>query len=307
LVDSPTGGAGLAINRRGDAVRVGEGYSLVRGAGCDSGPAGPGSPGTDECVAWSHALEAGVLFAPAWRDVCGRDDLRAWVTLDFKSGIEVWLLDTADGSVVEVIDVPGEFLRGPVLGVADAGGNYWILPQESELRRIDAVDHTVRTITVPERIGEDYVGNSFDSLTIDRDGYIYACDRAVKRFDPIAETWDAAWVEPRDEVDSSHRGCIADPDRDVLWVIVSLNVDELAAVDRTTLQTVDWIKADGAYAVTVDDDGMLWVARSTELARIDPATHEKIDSFGKDESGFEYLSSTANDFSGRTSLAAGVR
>ena len=101
-------------------------------------------------------------------------------------------------------------------------------------------------------------------MTVDSDGYVWACSYDVARFDPETETWKTA-------MGVGGGGCCMGDGAGKVW----LANDPLVAVDTTTLAVVGMIDIPSyAHGVSIDFDGFVWGVTLYEpyAYKADPAT-----------------------------------
>jgi hypothetical protein len=296
------------VTARGDVLADGfRAFALIEGQGCVD------PPGEDACIAWR--IETGDrvgLSAAAWSELCGTPDASAWAmrtsgdpTADV---VEVVALAAADGATKVVTELSDEgdlgvgWVAGRFYGASDAAGNYWVMPDQLHLFRIDPSGGI-------EDWGEPtaHVGTG---LTIDADGFVYRCAAQVSRLDRTRGEWISGWANPDRADDGAARpaGCLADPDRDVLWLVgEGPSGAHVWGLRRDTLDLSGHaLDLPGAESVSVDDEGMLWVFTPTMAQRVDPDSGEVLVTFDAAQHGLEWIAA-GFDATGRTAFAAGAR
>jgi hypothetical protein len=221
--------------------------------------------GTDECVLWHTPYvvdsQRPVAWAPGtWnQSTCSFDNEDVWTaTGTYASGIDVYLHDGENGmqlgsAHIAEMQFDGYGIYG---GAVDGEGNFWgTMLGGILLARVDKETFQYQVWPVPI---------SSYGMTVDSDGYVWACSYDVGRFDPETETWQTAMGV------GGGGGCMGDGAGKV-W----LANDPLVAVDTTTLQVVGMIDIPSyAHGVSIDFDGFVWGVTLYEpyAYKADPAT-----------------------------------
>ncbi len=205
--------------------------------------------GTDECVLWHTPYtvdsQRPVAWAPGtWNPAtCAYDNEDVWTaTGTFASGIDVYLHDGETGSQLGAAHVPEMQFDGYGIygGAVDGEGNFWGTMLGGQwLVRVDREDFTHEVWPVPV---------SSYGMTVDSDGYVWACAYDVGRFDPETESWTTAMGV------GGQGGCMGDGNGKI-W----LANNPLVAIDTQTLAVVDTIPIPSyAHGVSIDFDGFVW-------------------------------------------------
>jgi hypothetical protein len=205
--------------------------------------------GSDECVLWHvpYAVESQrpVAWAPGqWNQaLCAYENEDVWTaTGSNAAGIDVYLHDGENGMQLGSAHIPELQFDGYGIygGAVDAQGNFWGTGLGGILLiRVDRMTFEHRTWPVPV---------SSYGMTVDSDGYVWACSYDVGRFDPATEMWQTATGV------GGSGGCMGDG-AGKIW----LAADPLVAVDTATLAVVDTIDIPSyAHGVSIDFDGFVW-------------------------------------------------
>lgn len=225
----------------------------------------------EECRAWSLPLDYEAQYGVAWTPgtldgrTCKYEDQKVW-TLGMRPDqtVEALLVDGDSGAIAGSTQLPGfpPLNYGLYLGAAvDAAGNLWTAWKYLDVMLV-RVDHsTMDVLSWPAPL------NAF-ALTVGRSGYVFTCGEDVARFDPVTETWDAAFGV------NGVRGCIED-DAGRLWVTAYNAGSLLVALDVETLGIVESFPVTPAFnvqGVAIDFDGHLWGLAWDEAYRIEMGT-----------------------------------
>lgn len=221
--------------------------------------------GQDECVLWHTPFtvesQRPVAWAPGvWnQQTCSYDNEDVWTaTGTYDAGINVFLLDGDTGGQLGMAHVAEMQFDGYGIygGAVDGEGNFWgTMLGGILLVRVDRDDFSYQVWPVP---------TSSYGMTVDSDGYVWACSYDVARFDPETETWQTAMGV------GGSGGCMGDGNGKV-W----LASDPLVAVDTTTLAVVGTIDIPSyAHGVSIDFDGYVWGVTLNEpyAYKADPVT-----------------------------------
>ncbi|MBK8234398.1 MAG: hypothetical protein IPK74_02470 [Deltaproteobacteria bacterium] len=222
--------------------------------------------GQDECVLWHVPYQTEsqrpVAWAPGtWNaQTCAYDNEDVWTaTGSSAAGIDVYLHDGDTGTQLGMAHI-GEMTfdgYGIYGGAVDGEGNFWgTMLGGILLTRVDKLtfDHQVWPVPI-----------SSYGMTVDSDGFVWACSFDVARFDPESQTWQTAMGV------GGSGGCMGDG-AGKIW----LASDPLVAVDTTTLAVVDTIDIPSyAHGVSVDFDGYVWGVTLQEpyAYKADPTSH----------------------------------
>jgi hypothetical protein len=224
--------------------------------------------GSDECVAWhtpmAYASQRPVAWAPGeWnQSTCEYDKQMLWTAgspgMGQAGGADIILLDGETGAIANSVFVSEVNYDGyGVYGAAvDGVGNFWGTQLGGQiLIFVDKETFQYKTWPVPV---------SSYGMTVDSDGFVWACAYDVGRFDPATELWQTAMGV------GGSGGCMADLSG-TLW----LANDPLVGVDTTTLavvQTVDLPQY--VHGVSIDFDGNVWGVslQAPEAYKVNPAT-----------------------------------
>ncbi len=222
--------------------------------------------GQDECVLWHVPYQTEsqrpVAWAPGtWNaQTCAYDNEDVWTaTGSSAAGIDVYLHDGDTGMQLGMAHI-GEMTfdgYGIYGGAVDGEGNFWgTMLGGILLTRVDKLtfDHQVWPVPI-----------SSYGMTVDSDGFVWACSFDVARFDPESQTWQTAMGV------GGSGGCMGDG-AGKIW----LASDPLVAVDTTTLAVVDTIDIPSyAHGVSVDFDGYVWGVTLQEpyAYKADPTSH----------------------------------
>ncbi|MBC8070597.1 MAG: hypothetical protein IAG13_19855, partial [Deltaproteobacteria bacterium] len=222
--------------------------------------------GSDECVLWHTPYQTDsqrpVAWAPGtWNpSSCGFDDEDVWsATGGYAVGIDVHLFDGDDGSEIGSAHIPEANFDGYGIygGAVDGAGNFWgTMLSGVLLVFVDKETFEHKTWPVPV---------ASYGMTVDSDGYVWACGYDIGRFDPMTETWATAMGV------GGSGGCMGDG-AGKIW----LASNSLVAVDTATLAVVDTIPIPSyAHGVSVDFDGFVWGVTLQEpyAYKADPNTH----------------------------------
>lgn len=222
--------------------------------------------GTDECVLWHTPYvtesQRPVAWAPGtWnQSSCAFDNEDVWsATGSYAAGIDVFLHDgetgmQLGGAHIAEMTFDGYGIYG---GAVDGDGNFWgTMLGGILLAYVDKETFEYKVWPVPI---------SSYGMTVDSDGYVWACSFDIARFDPQTETWQTAMGV------GGSGGCMGDG-AGKIW----LASDPLVAVDTTTLAVVDTIDIPSyAHGVSIDFDGFVWGVTLQEpyAYKADPTTH----------------------------------
>lgn len=222
--------------------------------------------GTDECVLWHTPYvtesQRPVAWAPGtWnQSTCAFDNEDVWsATGSYAAGIDVFLHDgetgmQLGGAHIAEMTFDGYGIYG---GAVDGDGNFWgTMLGGILLAYVDKETFEYKVWPVPI---------SSYGMTVDSDGYVWACSFDIARFDPQTETWQTAMGV------GGSGGCMGDG-AGKIW----LASDPLVAVDTTTLAVVDTIDIPSyAHGVSIDFDGFVWGVTLQEpyAYKADPTTH----------------------------------
>jgi hypothetical protein len=239
----------------------------------------------EECRAWHTPIALTNMRAVAWTSgtfddqACAYTDQHVWAAgnMDGMAGTgQVLLVDGEVGAILETIDLPDDLPlpigHGPYGAVVDGDDNLWIAQvYVNWLIKVDRQDFSVTHWNEPIHTY---------GVSIDSDGYLWACNREVARFDPATATWSAPVLIEDWQGFFGHAGSCTTDAAGRLWKSIN---DKLYAIDRQTMQVVDTIvMPEGMiWGLAVDYDGYVWgIPRNGSTAyRVDPDTHE-IESVG---------------------------
>lgn len=267
----------------------------------------------DECVGWHIDIpHAGggcdgprtvQWTAPEALGDCLYADPRVWVAFcnAEDDDVTVWLLDGADGSVVQETAIPGYDCNtyGPYGGAVDADNNLYFVDRSSgqSLYRVDydceQVDGTDCWTEFPQPEGEDSYG-----ITIDATGRIwiagsgnslYAFDTATETYRSYQADLDAFFSTGLADANATNilRGLMAD-DEGVLWIasVASFSGGAnpgLLRVDPSIAPLdIQWFGPDTltgiehAAGTSIDVDGYVWLVDTLgdQAFKIDPVAPE---------------------------------
>ena len=205
--------------------------------------------GQDECVLWHtpFAVESQrpVAWAPGtWNpQTCAYDNEDVWTaTGSFAAGIDVYLMDGETGSQLGVAHIAEMTFDGYGIygGAVDGEGNFWgTMLGGILLVRVNRQTFEYQVWPVPV---------SSYGMTVDSDGYVWACSNDVGRFDPETESWQTALGV------GGAGGCMGDG-AGKIW----LASNPMVAIDTQTLAVVDTIDLPSyVHGVSVDFDGFVW-------------------------------------------------
>ncbi|HLT40512.1 MAG TPA: hypothetical protein VK034_29750, partial [Enhygromyxa sp.] len=174
----------------------------------------------EECVAWHRSMQYKSQRPVAWgpgvfnQGSCAWEDEELWTAGSNQDGaIDFYVLDGADGSTKEMIEVPtgngglNQDSFGIYGGAVDGDGNFWgsQLGTNGRLVRVNRADMTYDIWKTPS-------GPHWYGMTVDSEGFVWLCSATVGRFDPATETWTTAVV-------GGWTGCMADAgDNGLLWM-----------------------------------------------------------------------------------------
>ncbi len=218
--------------------------------------------GEEECVAWYSPFAYTSQRPVAWTQgefnptSCRFENANLWTAGTNGNGAEVLLLDGEDGAVIDMVNLPAfpSDYYGIYGGAVDAEGNFWGTKLGGVvLVRVDIDDMTSQTWPVP-------VGSY--GMTVDSEGYVWACSGQYGRFDPETETWLTG-------NGGGFAGCMAATGEDgLLWMAGG---NSLIGIDRHTLTPAASWPVPGSYGVSIDYYGNVWtVANGAGAHRVDP-------------------------------------
>ncbi|MBX7080735.1 MAG: hypothetical protein K1X88_16175 [Nannocystaceae bacterium] len=220
--------------------------------------------GEEECIAWHTPFNYESQRPVAWtqgtfnEDLCEYEDVYLWTSGRVGQQTDVLLLDGEDGAVVDMVTLAGfpNDYYGIYGGAVDGEGNFWGTKLGGVmLVRVDIDDLEYTTWPVPV---------SSYGMTVDSDGYVWACSSTFGRFDPMTETWMTG-------NGGGYAGCMAEAGDDgLVWMAGGAGV---IGIDRQTLLPVANWPTPGSYGVSIDYYGYVWtVAYGDGAHRIDKVT-----------------------------------
>jgi hypothetical protein len=205
--------------------------------------------GEEECVAWYSPFNFPSQRPVAWTQgefnvaTCRYENANLWTSGTDGASTEVLLLDGEDGAVIDQVTLAGfpADYYGIYGGAVDAEGNFWGTKLGGvQLVRVDIDDLSYTTWPVP---------TSSYGMTVDADGYVWACSGQFSRFDPETETWEIG-------NGGGYSGCMAERgEGGLLWMASS---NQLIGIDRETLAPVQMLNVPGSYGVSIDYYGYVW-------------------------------------------------
>jgi hypothetical protein len=219
--------------------------------------------GQDECVAWYTPLNYESQRPVAWthgefnQGTCEYENIKLWTSGRVGQQTDVLLLDGDDGSVLNMVTLDGfpNDYYGIYGGAVDADGNFWGTKLGGVvLVRVDINDLSWQTWPVPV---------SSYGMTVDDEGYVWACSSTFGRFDPMTETWATG-------NGGGYAGCMAASGQNgLLW----MGGSGIIGVNRQTLQVEKQWATPGSYGISIDYYGYVWtVAYQGGAHRVDPDT-----------------------------------
>lgn len=219
--------------------------------------------GEEECVAWYSPFAYASQRPVAWTqgefdlNTCSYVDTMLW-TSGSNGSTDVLLLDGEDGAVVDMVTLQGypQDFYGIYGGAVDGEGNFWGTKLGGVmLVRVDIDDMAVSMWPVP---------TSSYGMTVDSDGYVWACSGNFGRFDPESETWAQG-------NGGGYAGCMAERGEDgLLWMAGG---NSIIGIDRVTLMPVANLPVPSSYGVSIDYYGYVWTVGSA-AHRVDKETFE---------------------------------
>ena len=238
--------------------------------------------GQEECIAWHTPMAYDSQRPIAWTQGsysegdCSWSDQKVWTTGTNGSGgnADVMLLNGEDGSIEEMVTVPGltgfnSF--GGYGAVVDADGNLWFNEMwifGDYLVKVYIEDLSYELIPTAGRSGY--------GIAIDDIGRIWTCGgNAISRYDPETQTWQTT---PSGL--STGGGCMVDAEGQ-LWVSGNnLNPYSIIALDVDSLQElVSYPIPEHLHGISIDFAGYVWGVGGTpgsgqgeRAYRIDPET-----------------------------------
>ena len=217
----------------------------------------------EECRAWhiplNYSSNRPVAWAPGvWdKDACRYVDNKLWTAgTDTTNDTFVELVNGDTGEreqIVQITEINSDI--GLYGGAVDGAGNFWAHESGgTRLVRVDreTLEYEVFVVPTPGGYG----------LAVDSAGRPWLCSASVQRLDPMAGTWETAFV------DGDSGGCMTDGNG-TLW----LAHNPLLGVDTETLQVVQqWDLPTEIHGVSIDFDGNVWGVQiyGTQAFRIDP-------------------------------------
>lgn len=220
--------------------------------------------GEEECIAWHTPFNYESQRPVAWtqgtfnEDTCQYENIALWTAGRVGQQTDVLLLDGEDGAVIDMVTLAGfpNDYYGIYGGAVDGEGNFWGTKLGGVmLVRVDLDDMAYTTWPVPV---------SSYGMTVDSDGYVWACSSTFGRFDPSSETWMTG-------NGGGYSGCMAEAGDDgLVWMA---NGGGVVGIDRQTLLPVANWATPGSYGVSIDYYGYVWtVAYGDGAHRIDKVT-----------------------------------
>jgi hypothetical protein len=220
--------------------------------------------GEEECVAWYSPFAYASQRPVAWTqgefnvNTCRYENANLWTSGTNGGSTDVLLLDGEDGAVVDMVTLagfPADFY-GIYGGAVDGEGNFWGTKLGGVmLVRVDLDNMEYQTWPVP---------TSSYGMTVDSEGYVWACSSQYGRFDPETETWATG-------NGGGYAGCMAETGEDgLLWMAGG---GQVIGIDRHLLTPVSSFNVPGAYGISIDYYGYVWtVANGGGAHRIDKET-----------------------------------
>ncbi len=222
----------------------------------------------EECRAWhtpfGYSSQRPVAWAQGdWNPVsCEWENELLWTA--GRNGTEttadVILIDGDDGTVIDMVNVPG--LAGDQYGIygaaVDGDGNFWGSQLSgTRLIKVNMADMSTQVWTPPSLGGY--------GMTVDADGYVWICSSTIQRYDPVADVWAAS----AGGIGSA--GCMVDgAEGGLLWTSAG---SFIRGVNRETLLVEKEWAVPGSYGISIDFAGYVWaVAYSGGAHRVDPNT-----------------------------------
>ncbi len=219
--------------------------------------------GEEECVAWYSPFPYISQRPVAWTqgefdlNTCTYVDSKLW-TSGTSGTTDVLLLDGDDGAVVDMVTLQGypSDYYGIYGGAVDGEGNFWGTKLGGVmLVRVALDDMEVSMWPVP---------TSSYGMTVDSDGYVWACSSSFGRFDPATELWTQG-------NGGGYAGCMAERGEDgLLWMAGG---GSIIGIDRETLLPVANLPVPSAFGVSIDYYGYVWTVGSA-AHRVDKTTGE---------------------------------
>jgi hypothetical protein len=222
----------------------------------------------DECVAWHTPLayqsQRPVAWAPGeWNpSTCQYDKQELWSAgspgMGQAGGADVMLFDGDTGAIVNTVFVPEVNWDGYGIygGAVDGVGNFWGTQLSGQiLVYVNRETFEYKTWPVPI---------SSYGMTVDSQGFVWACAYDIARFDPATELWQTAMGV------GGSGGCMEDGNG-TLW----LASQPMIGVDTATMAVTNMLNVpEYVHGVSIDFDGFVWgVALQTPNAyKGDPAT-----------------------------------
>jgi len=219
--------------------------------------------GEEECIAWytpfAYASQRPVAWTPGVYDdtTCTWGEEKLW-TSGTNASTDVILMDGDTGAVIDMVTLAGfpQDFYGIYGGASDAEGNFWGTKLGGvQLVRVDIDDLSYEMWPVP---------TSSYGMTVDSDGYVWACSSQFSRFDPMTETWQTG-------NGGGYAGCMAEAGADgLLWMAGGNSV---IGIDRQTLTVAQTWPVPGSYGISIDYYGYVWaVAYGNSAHRVDKTT-----------------------------------
>lgn len=278
----------------------------------------PLSWAADECVGWHVDIPHSGNGCDGPRTVqwtapeplrnCEYADPRVWVAFcnADDDDVTVWLLDGADGSVVQETAISGYDCNtyGPYGGAVDSDNNLYFVDRSSgqSLYRVnydcEQAEGTDCWTEFPQPDGEDAYGITIDATgtiwTAGNGNSLYAFDTTTETYTSYQADLDAFFATGPSDANATNilRGLMAD-DEGVLWIAA---IGSFSGGDNPGMVRVDpnldpidiqWFGPDTltgiehAAGTSIDVDGYVWLVdtlgnQAFKIDPVSPETHEVV-------------------------------
>ena len=225
--------------------------------------------GVEECVAWHTPMAYESQRPVAWtqgtfnKGTCQWENQKVWTSGNNGADgqLDVLLVNGDTGAIEATVNVQGitPDFYGIYGAAVDGQGNFW----GSQLSQGHLVFIDIQTLQykVWPMAAPGY------GMTVDSKGYVWTCNSAASRFDPMTESWQTAQV-------GGSGGCMEDG-KGTLYM--SGGGNNIVAVDAETLQIKDTIPVPNyVHGVSIDFYGYVWGVsyNQPDAYRVDPVTKE---------------------------------
>lgn len=219
--------------------------------------------GEEECIAWYSPFAYASQRPVAWTqgefdlNTCSYVNSMLW-TSGTNASTDVLLLDGEDGAVVDMVTLEGypQDFYGIYGGAVDGEGNFWGTKLGGVMLvrvMLDNMDVTMWPVPT-----------SSYGMTVDSEGYVWACSSTYGRFDPMTETWAQG-------NGGGYAGCMAERGEDgLLWMAGG---NSIIGIDRHDLVPAANLPVPDAYGVSIDYYGYVWTVGQA-AHRVDKETME---------------------------------